>query len=300
MVKPSLQLLGYAFGDAGADPQAAEGPSVIKRSSYLRQDIVVFNWNALIKSPPQLSSPKDLTGLLAATQSVCENLSQHVLDLIKRKKYFAVVGGDHTSAIGTWSGVHKAVHAQGEVGLIWVDAHMDAHTPDTTESGRIHGMPLAVLLGQGYPMLVNVAGAHQKLKPENICLVGVRSYESGEADFLKKNNVRIFYIEEIQTRGFDAVIKDAIEHVTQHTVGFGLSLDLDSIDPIDAPAVAVPEANGIAAKDILSVLPTIVTNPKYITTEIVEFDPPRDIERKTEKLIAQILETIGKNARPIK
>jgi arginase len=216
---------------------------------------------------------------------VSENLQKH--------KRTCVIGGDHSCALGTWSGVYDAYHQQGDIGLIWFDAHMDAHTPETTPSGHIHGMPVAALLGFGYPTLTSIAKDAPKFKPQNVCYIGVRSYESGEAELLKKLNVKVYYMEEVLRRGFQEILQEAVYHVSQHTVGYGLSLDLDGIDPRDAPGVDVPEPNGVRAEDLMLALPMITNDPRLLLTEIVEFDPTRDRDRMTEKLFAALIEILA-------
>src|SRR5665213_879539 len=168
--------------------------------------------------------------------------------LLQQHKFVSVVGGDHSCAIGTWSGVYDAMHHLGDIGLIWIDAHMDSHTPETTPTNHIHGMPLACLLGYGYPTLTGVLHAAPKFKPENVCLIGVRSYEKGEAALLKHLNVRVFFMEEVQERGFEVVLAEAVQHVNQHTIGYGITLDIDAVDPLEAPGVDVPEPEGIHVK----------------------------------------------------
>lgn len=282
-----LHLIGYAYGGGGADPYTGEGPNVIKHSTYLLTSNINCLWDAMLM-PSQRNGDIEQT----ITQ-LCNELAVRVSNLVQQKQSFVVIGGDHTSAIGTWSGVHNAVHQQGDIGLIWIDAHMDSHTPQTSQSGRLHGMPLAVILGFGYQGLVNILQGKPKIKPQNVCLMGVRSFEAGEAEFLNRHHVRIYYMDEVLRRGFDEVMNEAIEYVNQKTIGFGVSLDLDGIDPLDAPAVAVPESDGIHSKDLLAALPAAFSHPRFIAAEIVEFDPVRDIDHKTEKLIVSLLEILN-------
>lgn len=282
-------LLGYASAVAGVDLHAGEGPLVMQSSPFF-QDLLnrgySFQWDAIIRSAPSSSHIEE------AIRIPCETLAKSVATFVRKNQTFSVIGGDHTSAIGTWSGVYDALHDQGDIGLIWIDAHMDSHTPETSESGRIHGMPLACLLGYGYSSLTSILNTAPKLKPENVCLIGVRSFEKGEAEFLKKLNVRIYFMDEVKARGFDVVLKEATASIRDKTVGYGLSIDLDGIDPLEAPGVDVPEPNGICVKDFFNGLSAIASDPKFIGTEIVEFDSSRDKEQKTEKLIASLLEIL--------
>lgn len=284
-----MQLIGYASGIAGADKHVQEGPLTIQQSVFfqeLLQQGFLFHWNSMVRA-------RSASSILETVKKTCEELALIVSDLVKKQERLMVVGGDHTCAIGTFSGVYDAIHQKGDLGLIWLDAHMDSHTPDTSLSGRLHGMPLACLLGQGDAGLTSLLHAQPKIKPQNTCLIGVRSFEKGEAALLKKLNVKIFYMKEVRERGFLVVLEEAIHHVKKNTIAYGISLDLDCLDPRDAPAVDVPEPHGIHAKDLLRGLSQIAEDDKLIAAEIVEFDPSRDKNKITEKLVVEILKALS-------
>jgi arginase len=288
--KKSLCLLGYASGIGGAEPGSADGPLAMQHSPHLlklAEQGIALQWLNMIETPQQSDASK-----LSLVKQQCMQLAQAVAPLVEQKQLFTVIGGDHTSAIGTWSGVFDALHKQGPFGLIWIDAHMDSHTPETTQSGNLHGMPLACLLGHGENSLVNLAGGSPKLKPEHLCLIGIRSFEQGEVNLLNQLNVRIFYMDEVKQRGMMAVLAEAIQHVSRDTVGYGISIDIDSMDPEDAPGTGVAEPNGIAATELCQALTQVADDPRLIGTEIVEFDPHRDHDQLTEKLIARLLQAI--------
>lgn len=273
-----LNLIGYASGVAGVDPETGRGPSVIQRGGD-------YQWAAMIH-------PRSYTSIPDVVSQACGELAAVVSELCREQKPFCVIGGDHTSAIGTFSGVFDAVHEKGELGLIWIDAHMDSHTPETSESGRLHGMPLACLLGYGNPGLTHILHHAPKVKPENLCLVGVRSFEKGEAELLRRLNVRIYFMKEVKERGFVSVMKEAVRHVSAHTIGYGVSLDLDVMDPEESPGVGVPEKNGVNTEDLLKIWPELMRDPKLLGSEIVEFDPSRDNQQRTEKLIISLLNSM--------
>ena len=293
MQEETLYLIGYASGIAGVNAKTGEGPLVIQRSPYLEAlTDVAIHWNSMIYPPVNATLRLD-----EKVKQSCEDLARSVSACVQNKQFFTVIGGDHTCAIGTWSGGYDALHASGEMGLIWIDAHMDSHTPETSPSGRIHGMPLAALLGYGYSTLTSVLHYPPKLKPENICLIGVRSFESGEAELLKRLNVRIYFMEEVKQRGLITVLKEAVEHVSHHTVGYGMTLDLDSIDPKEAFGVDVPEPDGIHTHNLYKGLSSILSDPKLIGVEIAEFDPMKDKNAETEKLIVSLLRIIANSRR---
>ncbi len=290
----TLCLLGYASSIAGAKPGSIDGPSTLQRSPYLKtliEEGVPFKWTAMIKTPEKTGENK-----ISVIRQQCADLAEAIVPLVQQKQMFAVIGGDHTSAIGTWSGVSSAIQKGGSFGLLWVDAHMDSHTPESSISGNLHGMPLAVLLGEGENSLTKLMGESPKLKPEHVCLIGVRNYEQTEFERLKRLNVRLFFMDEINQRGLTAVFTEAIQIVSRNTIGYGISIDIDSIDPIDAPGTGVAEPGGIQANDLCKALTLLADDPRLIGAEIAEFDPHLDCNQLTEKLITRLILaiTVGK------
>jgi len=284
--RKAVYFVGYASGIAGSDSGSGDGPAVLKNSSILaklNKKGLAYHWEGLIKSTNQSAS------ILDKITEQCTKLAQSVEGLCRQHKFFMVFGGDHSCAIGTWSGARSALDAEDELGLIWIDAHMDSHTPETTPTGNIHGMPLASLLGYGDAKLTHIMKAYPTLKPENICLIGVRSYEDGEAELLKKLNVRIFFMDEVKERGMEVVMKEALSIVKKHTSHFGVTLDIDAIDPADAPATGVVESNGIPGKDIYKAVKMLAHEDRLIGFEIAEFDPHKDKNHMTEKLISNLI-----------
>jgi arginase len=275
-------LMGYASGAGAGNHGCADGPV------YLAEQRLVENIKLLYEAKGELD--KENTPLEKIAE-LCSRLAALTQQCITDKKFFSVIGGDHSSGIGTWSGVAHALRKTGDIGLIWIDAHLDSHTPETTPSGNIHGMPVAVLLGQGDSQLTHLSDKDPKIKPENLCIIGPRSYESGEWGLIKKLNVKVFYMPEVIERGFEAVFKDAVERVSKNTVGYGISLDLDALDPADVPGVGSPEKNGLGIEIVCKVLHQhwIKKTHPFYGLEIAEFNPHLDSDNKTEKLILKLL-----------
>lgn len=272
----------YAYGNAAGNSDCKNGPDILKaaiektlpKNTYsLLSHLSVHNQHQQTKAIPDIIH---LSTQLA--HSTAQSVSNH--------HFFVTIGGDHSAAIGSWSGAAKAVPT---LGLIWFDAHMDAHTPQTTPSHNVHGMPLAILLGHGEPTLTTIATPHPKLKPENVVLMGVRSFESGEAALLKQLGVTVFYMDDIKKLGMKTVIEKTIAIVTQHTTHFGISIDLDGFDPMDVPGVGSPAADGIRVNDFLPHFSLIAHHPNLIGADIVEFNPARDQNQQTEKVAMQLL-----------
>jgi arginase len=272
----NIDLIGYACGLAAGNPGCADGP--VK----LQEDF----------KPIELFYP-DLAqhNKFQAISTLALKLAQRVEQSIVHKKQFIVFAGDHSCAIGTWSGVAHAL--QQDFGLIWVDAHLDAHTPETSPSGNIHGMPVSHLLGYGNSSLSSILNSNPKIKPENICFIGIRSFEAAEENLIKKLNIKVYYMDEVSERGLDVVFKEAKLHITKNSPYYGVSIDLDSLDPEDAPGVGTPESNGLKADDLCSVLKKYCFGDnKLLGAEITEFNPHEDIDHKTQKVISQVVNSL--------
>lgn len=155
-----------------------------------------------------------------------QNLSAAISNAIQQNNELLILGGDHSCAIGTWSGVSSANRSNGDIGLIWVDAHMDAHTIETSPTKNIHGTPVAHLLGFGNKSLCSIGDPYPKIKPQNLCMVGIRSFEDEEQELLHRLGVRIIYENEVQKRGIADCMQEAIEVVSRTTYGYGMSIDL--------------------------------------------------------------------------
>jgi len=262
-------ILGYACGLGAGDAGCADGPA--------------FLFNNYPIENQQIFYPVSLPDKAQQIEEICQRLAEATCQLTKDNEFFHVIGGDHSCAVGTWTGVAKALGPENPLGLIWIDAHMDAHTPTTSLSGNIHGMPVATLLDS-------------VIKPANICLIGIRSYESGELDLLKSLNVKIYFIEEVKHRGLDVVFQEAHQIVTTHTKAWGLSLDLDGLDPEEAPGVGTPEINGVASQELIQALKKYAVPDKYQGTlkgfEIAEFNPHLDKDHKTVDLIMLLMDIL--------
>ncbi|THF64047.1 ornithine--oxo-acid transaminase [Pseudothauera nasutitermitis] len=185
-----------------------------------------------------------------------------------------ILGGDHSVAAGTWRGVARRVQPRGTLGLIWIDAHLDSHTDLSTHSGNIHGMPLAALLGEGHEALTGVPGPRPD--PNRVCLIGARAWEAEELQRLTRLGARVFTMAEVHRRGLAAVFREALEIVRDGTAGFGVSVDLDAVDPLDMPAVLCPEPDGLRAAELADALHALRACGDLAALEIVEYVPERD------------------------
>ncbi|MES2368036.1 MAG: arginase [Pseudomonadota bacterium] len=265
-------VIGAASGAGAPDAATAEGPDALRHYRVFHDTpLQHVEWDAVLRVPREAQDTP-----LHAVRALGERLAAEVERVLQAGNFPLVVGGDHSCAIGTWSGVHRVLADQGPLGLIWIDAHMDSHTFATTPSGQIHGMPLAILLGHGEAALTSIDGAEAKLLPEHVCLIGVRSYEAGEAALLHRLGVRVFEMDEVRRRGLATVFDEALAIVRQGTAGFGVSVDLDALDPEEEPGVGTPVPGGLRRAELAAVLSRLRGDPGFVAMEIVEYNPRRD------------------------
>lgn len=286
---PSLELIGFASGIAANNPDCALGPWYLYYHPELFNALSLnVHWQTMIQSA---SSTRGREALPLIEHNI-EALSRAVLPFAKDTQPFCVIGGDHSCAIGTWSAVAHANRYHGDIGLIWIDAHMDSHTPETSISQNMHGMPVAHLLGKGIKHLCELFDNSPKIKPENLCVIGIRSYEQAEAALLTHLGVTIYFMHDVQKRGLQTVLKEAFDHVSKTTCGFGISIDMDAIDPSDAPGVGCPEMNGIKGTALVSALRDTLDERPILGLELTEFNPMLDKDRKTAKLLVDLIQAV--------
>jgi arginase len=287
-------FIGVASGWGAQVRETEKGPETLYKSGILSSLPFQWTWEKTLfplKTAQEINaSPGLLT--LPYIEDVCKKTAFSVADVLKKHQFPVVIGGDHSVAIGTWAGVTHSLNTQRNFGLIWIDAHMDAHTQETTPSQAYHGMPLAALLGHGDPSLVNLMGKGAVLSPEHVCLIGIRSYEEGEAALLKRLGVRIYYMEDVQKKGFGAIFQEALCHVKEGTQGFGVTIDLDAFDPEDAPGIGTPEPHGLRAQEVVPALALLQNEADFQALEIVEYNPDQDQDKKTLFLIRDLLMNI--------
>jgi arginase len=240
-------------------------------------------WDDIIRRPGAGGRGGDPLRL----RDFCRDLGAAVGAVLRRGLRPVIVGGDHSSAIATWGAVRQTM--PGPLGLVWIDAHMDSHTPETSPSGALHGMPLAVLLGHGAPELTGLGGPGPKLLPQHVTLLGVRSFEPAEATLLERLGVRVFMMRELRRRGLRACLEEALSIARHGTAAIGLSLDLDALDPSDAPGVGTPVPGGIPARDLIDAVTGLTGRQDLVAIEIAELNPIRDQGGKTTALVAELL-----------
>lgn len=233
---------------------------------------------------------------LSAITETCAQLADRVADGLARGHVPLVLGGDHAQAIGTISGLARHHKARGErVGVLWVDAHTDMNTPDTSPTGNIHGMPLAALLGHGPKALTSLAGDGPALRPGDVAILGARDVDAAEVGLVKELGVRVYTMSELDQRGTSACLAEAIERVGAHTAGIHLSFDLDGVDPQHAPGVGTPVPGGLTVRESHLICEAVYRTHRLLGMEMVELNPTLDERNKTGELaVWLILSAFGK------
>jgi arginase len=228
--------------------------------------------------------------------ALCRRAAKHVGEFLESGRIPVILGGDHSVAVGTIAGAVRHFRRQKEsLGLIWFDAHADCNTPETTPSGNVHGMPLAACLGLGPDALSRLLGAGPLLDASRVALVGVRDIDRGEKDNVRRAGIAVFTIRDIDEQGMRQVMQQAIAIASRGTAGFHVSLDMDFVDPGDAPGVGTPVRGGAAYREAHLALEMIADSHSMRSFEVVEVNPILDVQNQTATLAVELtLSAFGK------
>ena len=279
-----VRIIGAASGIGAQDRGCEDGPVAFHRSQA---------WHEL-EHHPRLDWGETLYALataghapIARIAELNRRLADRVSATLAEGEFPLIIGGDHSVAIGTWSGVARFVGKP--PGLLWIDAHLDSHTPETSYSGAVHGMPLACLLGRGDKRLLGLGIDGLQIDPKHTVVLGPRSWEAEEAAFLARMGVPVIGAVEIDERGLAACFDEAVAIVSDAANGYGITLDLDAFDPAAAPGVGSPEPKGLAVGEVRAGLQKLTGSERLRALEIVEYNPDRDRYGITAKLIAAVI-----------
>src|SRR5271170_338337 len=264
-----LKALGHTVEDIGnvAVKQAEEQPYGEKRAKYLHE--------------------------IAET---CRGLAEMTDRTLTEGHFPLVLGGDHSLAVGSFSGVSNYFRGQSKrIGYLWLDAHGDMNTPESSPSGNIHGMPLASIVGYGPPELTELGGVKPMVQPRNVALVGVRELDSKERRLIKESGVHVFTMRDVDERGMREVMTEALRFASDDTAGLAVSLDMDFVDPSDAPGVGTPVRGGVTYREAHLALEMIADSRALVSFELVEINPVIDVHNTTASLgVELVLSGLGK------
>lgn len=289
--------LGYGASMAGVDM----GPAAL-RVAGLTERIANLGYAVNDRGDLHLSRPKtpphpgEKLKYLPQITAACEELARDVEQILSSNELPLVLGGDHSIAIGSFSGVASFFQKRQEsVGLIWFDAHADMNTPESTPSGNIHGMPLGALLGFGAPELTNIGGFSPKLDPKLCAHVGARDIDAGERELIRKLGMRFFTMREIDERGMAACMDEAIQIASAATGGYSVTFDVDALDPGDAPGSGTLVRGGLTYREAHLGMEKIAEAGGMCSLEVVEINTALDVNNKTAELgVELILSALGK------
>ncbi len=297
----SVSILGVplSFGQsmAGVDlgPGAIRVAGLAARIAKLDYEVEDLD-DLTLERPRSIPAAGVKVKYLSEIHEACERLASDVERIVDAGKLPITIGGDHSIAIGSLAGVVKSFRKRDErLGLIYFDAHADMNTPDTSPSGNIHGMPLAVLLGYGAPELVNVAGFAPKFDPRLCAHVGARDIDAGERELIRQLGMRFFTMREIDERGLAVCMDEAIQIAGQAAAGYAVTFDVDVLDPGDAPGSGTLVRGGLSYREAHLAMEKIAEDGRMRSLEVVEINTALDINNRTAELgVELILSALGK------
>jgi arginase len=289
--------LGYGASMAGVDM----GPAAL-RVARLTQRIARLGYSVRdlgdmrLERPQALPEEAEKLKYVREISKACEQLAGDVEGILEAGEFPIILGGDHSIAMGSFAGASAYYRKREQtLGLIWFDAHADMNTVETTPSGNIHGMPLAVLLGYGTPELTRVGGFSPKIDPALCAHVGARDIDPGERELVKRLGMRFFTMREIDERGMSACMDDAIAVASKGTAGYAVTFDVDALDPGDAPGSGTLVRGGLTYREAHLGMEKVAEHGGMRSLEIVEINTALDVNNKTAELgVELILSALGK------
>ena len=295
-MRPShISIIGAPL-DLGAGRRGVDmGPSAIRMANLNRRlatlgYVVDDLGNVEVVQPETAAEGSSHAKYLPEIAATCNRLATTVGQALGRGTLPLALGGDHSLAVGTTSGVSQFFRETNQkVGIIWLDAHADMNTPETSPSGNVHGMPLACVVGMGPPELTHLLGYAPKVDPRNAVIVGLRDVDQMEKPHVRDSGVRAFTMRDIDERGLRSVMEEAIRMASDGTAGFHLSLDMDFVDPRDAPGVGTPVRGGVTYREAHLAMEMIGDSRHMIAMEVVEVNPVIDERNRTADLAVELV-----------
>ncbi|MDT7542873.1 MAG: arginase [Acidobacteriota bacterium] len=289
--------LSFGAGLAGVDlgPAAMRVARLTQRIAQLGYEVRDMG-DLRIEQPREQASTQGKGRYLVEVAAACELIAEEVQKILRAGELPLVLGGDHSIAAGSVAGVAAATReSKGQIGLIWFDAHADMNTPETSASGNVHGMPLAALLGYGAQELTHVVGFAPKVEPRFCAHVGARDLDPAERELIKRLGLRFFTMREIDERGMSVCIDEAIEIARRAPAGYHVTLDVDALDPGDAPGSGTVVRGGLTYREAHLAMEKIAEAGGMLSLEVVEINTTLDINNRTAELgVELILSALGK------
>jgi arginase len=276
-------------------PSALRGAGLQARIKQLGLQVEDMG-NLSVKQPEEMPVGEKRAKYLQEIAETCQDIASTVDKSIGEGFLPLVLGGDHSIAAGVAAGVSSFFRKEKkQIGYLWLDAHGDMNTPESSPSGNVHGMPLAAIMGYGATELVDLLGFSPKVEPQNIVIVGARDLDAQERKIVKKSGIHVFTMRDIDERGMREVMADALKYAMDDTAGIGVSLDMDFVDPADAPGVGTPVRGGVTYREAHLAMEMIADSEAMVSMEIVEINPIIDEHNRTALLgVELVLSGLGK------
>jgi arginase len=290
-----IRIIGVPM-DLGASRRGVDmGPSALRvaglqsRLKQLGRQVEDIG-NISVRQPEEQHYGEKNAKYLEEISETCKGIADIVRKTLEEDLVPVVLGGDHSIAVGTTAGVASYMDKHSKrVGMIWLDAHGDMNTPESSPSGNVHGMPLASIMGYGPPELTELAGIKPMVEPRNVALVGIRDLDARERRLVKESGVRIFTMRDIDERGMREVMTEALRVASEDTAGVSVSLDMDFVDPSDAPGVGTPVRGGVTYREAHLALEMLADSRAMVSLELVEINPVIDLHNTTALLGVELL-----------
>jgi arginase len=258
----------------------------VKQLGHTVEDI----GNLEVKQPEEMQVGEKRAKYLQEIAETCQDIAKAVQESLREGFFPLVLGGDHSIAAGVAAGVASHFRKdEKRIGYLWLDAHGDMNTPESSPSGNVHGMPLAAIMGYGADELVNLGGFKPKAEPGNIVIVGARDLDAQERKIVKKSGIHVFTMRDIDERGMREVMADALKYATDDTDGIAVSLDMDFVDPSDAPGVGTPVRGGVTYREAHLAMEMIADSESMASLEVVEINPVIDEHNRTALLGVELV-----------
>ena len=301
MASAQIAIIGAPL-DLGANRRGVDmGPSAIRVANLgprlASLGYQIEDWgNVAVEQPERAPQGPANARYLPQIAETCRRLARAVEQATARGQIPLVLGGDHSVAIGTIAGVSRHFRKRkARIGVIWLDAHPDMNTPQTSPSGNVHGMPLACSIGMGPRPLTHIYGYAPKVDPKNVAIIGLRDVDLLEKPHVKRSGVRAFTMRDIDERGMRAIMAEALEIAMAGTEGFHVSLDMDSVDPQEAPGVGTPVRGGLNYREAHLAMEMICDSGRMVSMEVVEVNPVIDEANRTAVLAVElVMSALGK------
>jgi arginase len=287
--------LGQSRRGVDMGPSALRGAGLQARIKQLGTQVEDIG-NLSVKQPEEMPVGEKRAKYLQEIAETCQDIAVSVDKSLDEGFLPLVLGGDHSIAAGVAAGVSAFYRKdKKQIGYLWLDAHGDMNTPDSSPSGNVHGMPLAAIMGYGAPELVDLLGFQPKAEPGNIVIVGARDLDAQERKIVKKSGIHVFTMRDIDERGMREVMADALKYAMDDTAGIAVSLDMDFVDPSDAPGVGTPVRGGVTYREAHLAMEMIADSEAMVSLEVVEINPIIDEHNRTALLgVELVLSALGK------